>query len=205
MNAKPISQADEVPDRPTAHSGLPTLKLSTIFAMTFGFFGVNMAFSLQSSQMSRIFSTIGANPNKLGWFFILPPLAGMVVQPLIGKYSDQTWNRFGRRMPYLLIGAPVAALVMILLPNAGSFGFGFGSLAALLFGAIAILFMDLSSNVCMQPFKMIIGDMVNEDQKDLAWSWQQSFFNFGGVLATLAPFILAAIGIANVAPRVKSQ
>ncbi len=81
MNAKPISQADEVPDRPTAHSGLPTLKLSTIFAMTFGFFGVNMAFSLQSSQMSRIFSTIGANPNKLGWFFILPPLAGMVVQP----------------------------------------------------------------------------------------------------------------------------
>lgn len=201
MNAKPISQADEVPDRPTAHSGLPTLKLSTIFAMTFGFFGVNMAFSLQSSQMSRIFSTIGANPNKLGWFFILPPLAGMVVQPLIGKYSDQTWNRFGRRMPYLLIGAPVAALVMILLPNAGSFGFGFGSLAALLFGAIAILFMDLSSNVCMQPFKMIIGDMVNEDQKDLAWSWQQSFFNFGGVLATLAPFILAAIGIANVAPK----
>ena len=152
------------------HQGLPTLKLATIFAMTFGFFGVNMAFSLQSSQMGRIFQTIGADPTKLGFFFILPPLAGMVVQPLMGKYSDLTWNRFGRRMPYLMVGAPIAALVMILLPNAGSFGFGYASIAALLFGAITILFMDLSSNVCMQPFKMIIGDMVNEDQKDKAWS-----------------------------------
>ncbi len=183
------------------HHGLPTLKLSTIFAMTFGFFGVNMAFSLQSSQMGRIFQTIGADPTKLGFFFILPPLAGMVVQPLIGKYSDMTWNRFGRRMPYLMIGAPIAALVMILLPNAGSFGFGYASLAALMFGAITILFMDLSSNVCMQPFKMIIGDMVNEDQKDKAWSWQQSFSNLGGVLATIFPFLLTWIGVSNVAPK----
>ncbi|ORN32643.1 SLC45 family MFS transporter [Lentilactobacillus parabuchneri] len=181
--------------------GLPMLKLSTIFAMTFGLFGVNMAFSLQSSQMGRIFQTIGADPTKLGFFFILPPLAGMVVQPLIGKYSDMTWNRFGRRMPYLMIGAPVAAIVMILLPNAGSFGFGYASLAALMFGAITILFMDLSSNVCMQPFKMIIGDMVNEDQKDKAWSWQQSFSNLGGVLATVFPFLLTWFGVSNVAPK----
>ncbi|WP_228765825.1 SLC45 family MFS transporter [Bombilactobacillus apium] len=170
--------------------------------MTFGFFGVNMAFSLQSSQMGRIFQTIGADPTKLGFFFILPPLAGMIVQPLVGKYSDLTWsNRYGRRMPYLILGAPIAALVMILLPNAGSMGFGYASVAALTFGAIAILFMDLSSNVCMQPFKMIVGDMVNEDQKDLAWSWQQSFSNLGGVVATIFPFILTAIGVANVAPK----
>ncbi|KRM58558.1 hypothetical protein C5L31_001611 [Secundilactobacillus malefermentans] len=184
-----------------SNDSLPKLPLLTLFAMTFGYFGVNMAFSLQSSQMGRIFQTIGADPTKLGFFFILPPLAGMVVQPLIGKYSDKTWNHFGRRMPYLIIGAPVAALVMVLLPNAGSFGFGYASVAALLFGAIAILFMDLSSNVCMQPFKMVIGDMVNEDQKDLAWSWQQSFANLGGVLATLLPFLLTSIGIANVAPK----
>ena len=183
------------------HQGLPTLKLATIFAMTFGFFGVNMAFSLQSSQMGRIFQTIGADPTKLGFFFILPPLAGMVVQPLMGKYSDLTWNRFGRRMPYLMVGAPIAALVMILLPNAGSFGFGYASIAALLFGAITILFMDLSPNVCMQPFKMIIGDMVNEDQKDKAWSWQQSFSNLGGVVATLFSFLLTWIGVSNVAPK----
>ncbi|MGO3117055.1 MAG: MFS transporter, partial [Levilactobacillus brevis] len=169
--------------------------------MTFGFFGVNMAFSLQSSQMGRIFQTIGADPTKLGFFFLLPPLAGMIVQPLVGKYSDMTWNRFGRRMPYLLIGAPIAALVMILLPNAGSFGFGYASLTALWFGAVAILFMDLSSNVCMQPFKMIIGDMVNEDQKDLAWSWQQSVSNLGGVLATIFPFVLTWFGVSNVAPK----
>lgn len=180
---------------------LPFLSKTTIFAMTFGFFGVNMAFALQQSQLGRIFQTIGTDPNKLGFFFILPPLAGMVIQPLIGKYSDQTWNRFGRRMPYLLIGAPAAAIVLILLPNAGSFGFGYGSAAALWFAAVATLFMDLTSNVCMQPFKMVIGDMVNEDQKDLAWSWQQSFSNLGGVVAAMIPFILAFVGIPNVASK----
>lgn len=182
-------------------AGLPSLSLGTLFAITFGFFGVNMAFSLQSSQMGRIFQTIGADPTKLGFFFILPPLVGMIVQPLIGKYSDLTWNRFGRRMPYLLIGAPIAALVLILLPNAGSFGFGYGSLAALWFGAITVLFMDLSSNVCMQPFKMIIGDMVNENQKDFAWSWQQIFSNMGAILATLLPALMTYLGISNVAKK----
>lgn len=196
-----LAREQAVPDTPVSDNSLPKLPLKTIFAMTFGFFGVNMAFSLQSSQMGRIFQTIGADPTKLGFFFLLPPLAGMVVQPLIGKYSDVTWNRFGRRMPYLIIGAPIAALVMILLPNAGSFGFGYASIAALLFGAIAILFMDLSSNVCMQPFKMIIGDMVNEDQKDLAWSWQQSYSNLGGVLATIFPFVLTWFGVSNVAAK----
>ncbi|WP_415607417.1 SLC45 family MFS transporter [Liquorilactobacillus hordei] len=170
--------------------------------MTFGFFGVNMAFSLQSSQMGRIFQTIGADPTKLGFFFILPPLAGMIVQPLVGKYSDLTWsNKYGRRMPYLILGAPIAAIVMVLLPNAGSFGFGYASIAALTFGAIAILFMDLSSNVCMQPFKMIVGDMVNEDQKDLSWSWQQSFSNLGGVVATVFPFLLTMFGVSNIAEQ----
>jgi maltose/moltooligosaccharide transporter len=193
---------DQTAKKKTITNSLPSLPLSTIFAMTFGFFGVNMAFSLQSSQMGRIFQTIGADPTKLGFFFILPPLAGMVVQPLVGKYSDLTWSeKFGRRMPYLMLGAPIAAIVMALLPNAGSFGFGYASLAALTFGAIAILFMDLSSNVCMQPFKMIIGDMVNEDQKDLAWSWQQSFSNLGGVVATVFPFLLTMVGIPNVAKQ----
>ncbi|WP_268912340.1 SLC45 family MFS transporter [Lentilactobacillus sp. SPB1-3] len=185
---------------PAAHK-LPQLRLSTIFALTFGFFGVNMAFSLQSSQMGRIFQTLGANPNNLGWFFIMPPLAGMIIQPLIGKYSDKTWTKFGRRMPYLLISGPIGAIVLILLPNAGSFGFGYGSLAALMFGAVATLFMDLTSNACMQPYKMIIGDMVNEDQKDMAWSWQQSFSNLGGVVATIAPFLLTLFGVANTAPK----
>lgn len=182
-------------------NNLPKLKSSVIFAMTIGMLGVTMAFSLQSSMMGRIFQTLGADPNKLGWFFILPPLAGMIIQPLIGKWSDRTWNRFGRRMPYLLIGGPMAAIVLVLLPNAGSFGFGFASLVALWFGAIATLFMDLASNICMQPYKMIIGDMVNEDQKDKAWSWQQIFCNVGALISTVLPFALTAWGVPNTAPR----
>ena len=198
---KPIADVSSKTKTSTIANSLPNLPLKTIFAITFGFCGVNMAFSLQSSQMSRIFQTIGADPTKLGLFFILPPLAGLFVQPLVGKYSDRTWTRFGRRMPYLLFSAPLAALVMVLLPNAGSFGFGYASTAALLFGAIAILFMDLSSNVCMQPFRMIIGDMVNENQKDKAWSWQQAFSNLGGVLATILPFVLTYFGVANTAQK----
>ncbi|MFT9410996.1 MAG: SLC45 family MFS transporter [Liquorilactobacillus hordei] len=197
-----VNVTDHKKSKTVITNSLPKLPLSTIFAMTFGFFGVNMAFSLQSSQMGRIFQTIGADPTKLGFFFILPPLAGMIVQPLVGKYSDLTWsNKYGRRMPYLILGAPIAAIVMVLLPNAGSFGFGYASIAALTFGAIAILFMDLSSNVCMQPFKMIVGDMVNEDQKDLAWSWQQSFSNLGGVVATVFPFLLTMFGVSNIAEQ----
>jgi maltose/moltooligosaccharide transporter len=180
--------------------GLPDLRKSTIWMLSIGFLGVQMAFSLQSSQMSRIFQTLGADPTKLGFFFILPPLAGLVVQPMVGYYSDRTWSkRFGRRMPYLLIGALVSVIVMFLLPNSGSFGFS--TFAALWFGAIAILFMDLSSNVAMQPFKMVVGDMVNEKQKSYAYSIQSFLSNTGSVLATIFPYFLTAIGVANVAAK----
>ncbi len=149
-------------------AGMPGLSKSQIFSITFAFFGINMAFSLQSSQMSRICQTIGANPNSLGFFFIFPPLMGMIVQPILGQMSDRTWNRFGRRLPYLLFGTPIAALVLIMLPFSGSFGFGYGSLAAMTYAAVAICFMDLFSNVCMQPLRMLVGDMVNNQQKNAA-------------------------------------
>lgn len=181
-------------------AGLPDLSKWVIFSITFGFLGINMGFSLQSSQMSRIFQSIGANPNSLGFFFIFPGLMGMIVQPLIGKYSDRTWNRFGRRMPYLL-GAPIAALVLLMLPFSGSLGFGYGSMAAMVFAAFAVCFMDLFNNICMQPFRMIVGDMVNNKQKNFAWSLQQIFFNGGGILASLLPFIFTACGMHNTAKR----
>lgn len=181
---------------------LPTLPASVIWMISFGFLGVQMAFSLQSSNMGRIFQTIGADPTKLGAFFILPPLAGLVVQPLVGYYSDRTWMpKLGRRIPYLLIGAIVAVIVMMLLPNAGSFGFGYASLTALWFGAITILFMDLSSNVAMQPFKMMVGDMVNDDQKGFAYGVQSFLSNTGAVLASVFPFLLTALGVANTAKK----
>lgn len=187
----------------TNKRSLPNLARRAIMLMTFGNLGVSMAFSLQSSSMGRIFQTIGADPTKLGFFFILPPLVGLFVQPIVGYFSDRTWmpKLGGRRMPFLLIGAFVAVIMMVLLPNAGSFGFGYGSLAALSFGAFAILFMDLSSNVAMQPFKMIIGDTVNDDQKNYAWSYQTIWSNIGSILATLLPFGLTAIGVANVAAK----
>ena len=188
-------------ERVDLDANLPDLSRRVIFAITFGFLGINMGFSLQSSQMSRIFQSIGANPNTLGFFFIFPPLMGMIVQPLIGKYSDRTWNRFGRRMPYLLFGAPVAALVLLMLPFTGSLGFGYGSVAAMVFAAFAVCFMDLFNNICMQPFRMIVGDMVNNKQKNFAWSWQQIFFNGGGILASLLPFVFALLGMHNTAKR----
>ena len=145
-------------------AGLPDLSKWVIFSITFGFLGINMGFSLQSSQMSRIFQSIGANPNNLGFFFIFPGLMGMIVQPLIGKYSDRTWNRFGRRMPYLLFGAPIAALVLLMLPFSGSLGFGYGSMAAMVFAAFAVFFMILFNNICMQPFRKIVGVVGNNKQ-----------------------------------------
>ncbi|MFD1671040.1 SLC45 family MFS transporter [Agrilactobacillus yilanensis] len=183
--------------------GLPSLPASKIWMMSFGFLGVQMAFTLQSSQMSRIFQTIGADPNNLGWFFILPPLAGLIVQPIVGYYSDRTWapKLGGRRLPYLILGTIVAAIVMLLLPNSGSMGFGYASMAALLFGAVTVAFLDLSSNVAMQPFKMMVGDMVNDDQKSYAYGIQSFLSNTGAVIAAIFPFILAGLGIANTAAK----
>ncbi|WP_444752441.1 SLC45 family MFS transporter [Pediococcus pentosaceus] len=171
--------------------------------INFGFLGVQTAFTLQSSQMSRIFQTIGADPNNLGWFFILPPLAGLIVQPIVGYYSDRTWKPRlgGRRLPYLILGTLIAVIVMLLLPNSGSFGFGYGSLMALWFGAITVAFLDLSSNVAMQPFKMMIGDRVNDKQKSYAYGIQSFLSNTGAVLAAIFPFLLTWLGVANTANK----
>ena len=187
-------------DKEKGKKMLPTLAFSTLMLMTFGNLGTSMAFALQSSNMGRIFQTLGADPTKLGFFFILPPLAGMIVQPLVGYFSDRTWiPKIGRRLPYLIIGTIVAVVVMCLLPNSGSFGFKTST--ALWFGAISILFMDLSSNMSMQPFKMMISDMVNDEQKDTAWSWQTIWGNIGSVAANLFPFFLTWIGVTNVAAK----
>ncbi len=186
-----------------ATKGLPDVSRSLIWMINFGFLGVQTAFTLQSSQMSRIFQTLGADPNSLGWFFILPPLAGLLVQPVVGYYSDRTWapKLGGRRLPYLLLGTLIAVIVMILLPNSGSFGFGYGSLAALLFGAITVAFLDVSSNMAMQPFKMMVGDMVNDDQKSYAYGIQSFLSNTGAVIAAVLPFLFAYMGLKNTATK----
>ena len=177
----------------------PTLPFWSLWNLSFGFFGVQIAYALQSANISRIFATLGADPHNLSYFWILPPLMGILVQPIVGTLSDKTWTRFGRRIPYLFIGATVAVLVMCLLPNAGSLGLTVG--AAMLFGLIALMFLDTSINMAMQPFKMMVGDMVNEEQKAKAYSIQSFLCNAGSVAGYLFPFIFTFIGISNVAEK----
>ena len=173
--------------------------------LSFGFFGVQIAYALQSANISRIFATLGADPHQLSFFWILPPLMGMIVQPLIGKYSDRTWCKMGRRKPYLLVGALVAVLVMAFLPNAGSLNFStkllLGLNGAMWFGLFSLIFLDTSINVAMQPFKMMVGDMVNEEQKAQAYSIQSLLCNAGSLVGYLFPIFFTWIGIANVAPK----
>ena len=173
--------------------------------LSFGFLGVQIAYALQSANISRIFATLGADPHQLSFFWILPPLMGMIVQPLIGKYSDRTWTRMGRRKPYLIVGAVIAVLVMMFLPNAGSLHFStrvfLGLNMAMWFGLFSLIFLDTSINVAMQPFKMMVGDMVNEKQKTTAYSIQSFLCNAGSLLGYLFPIFFTWIGIANEAPE----
>ncbi len=173
--------------------------------LSFGFFGVQIAYALQSANISRIFATLGADPHDLSFFWILPPLMGMIVQPLVGTWSDRTWCRMGRRKPYLLFGAVVAVLVMILLPNSGSFSFGsklfLGLNGAMWFGLFSLMFLDTSINMAMQPFKMMVGDMVGEEQKTQAYSIQSLLCNAGSFVGYLFPIFFTWIGLANTAPE----
>ncbi|MBR4595448.1 MAG: SLC45 family MFS transporter [Bacteroidales bacterium] len=173
--------------------------------LSFGFFGVQIAYALQSANISRIFATLGADPHQLSFFWILPPLMGMLVQPLVGKYSDRTWNRMGRRKPYLIVGALIAVAVMLLLPNAGSFNFParlfLGLNMAMWFGLFSLIFLDTSINIAMQPFKMMVGDMVNEQQKTQAYSIQSFLCNAGSLVGYLFPIFFTWIGLANTAPE----
>ena len=178
---------------------IPDHSFGKLWNISFGFFGVQIAYALQSANISRIFSTLGADPHELSYFWLLPPLAGMIVQPIIGAASDKTWTRWGRRIPYLFLGATLALIVMCLLPNAGSFGFTVAQ--AMIFGLFALMLLDTSINIAMQPFKMMVGDMVNEKQKSLAYSIQSFLCNAGSLVGYLFPFIFTWIGINNIAPK----
>ena len=175
----------------------PDLSFWKLWNLSFGFFGVQIAYALQSANISRIFATLGADPHNLSYFWILPPLMGILVQPIVGTLSDKTWCRFGRRIPYLFVGATVAVLVMCLLPNSGSLGLTVSG--AMLFGLIALMFLDTSINMAMQPFKMLVGDMVNEKQKAKAYSIQSFLCNAGSVAGYIFPFLFTFLGIKNVA------
>ena len=177
----------------------PELSFRQMWNLSFGFFGVQIAYALQSANISRIFATLGADPHDLSFFWILPPLMGMIVQPLVGTWSDKTWCRWGRRKPYLYVGALVAVAVMAFLPNAGSLGLSVKM--AMIFGLVMLMLLDTSINMAMQPFKMMVGDMVNERQKAQAYSIQSMLCNAGSLVGYLFPYIFTWIGIQSVAPK----
>ena len=186
-------------ETPTMLKEKPDMSFGGLWNLSFGFFGVQIAYALQSANISRIFATLGADPHNLSYFWILPPLMGILVQPIVGTCSDKTWCRFGRRIPYLFVGAAIAVLVMCLLPNSGSFDMTVST--AMVFGLIALMFLDTSINMAMQPFKMLVGDMVNEKQKGLAYSIQSFLCNAGSLVGYVFPFVFAALGIANTAAK----
>jgi len=173
----------------------PELSFWQIWNLSFGFLGVQIGYSLQNGNTSRILEALGADVHSIGYFWLAAPLAGLIVQPIIGLSSDKTWTRLGRRIPFIFFGAIVSALAMFFMPNAEYFTY---LLPPLIFGAVMLLLMDTSFNVTMQPFRALVGDMVNDEQKNLGYSLQSALINFGAVFGSLLPWILAKAGVANV-------
>lgn len=173
----------------------PILSFWGIWNISFGFLGVQIGYSLQNGNTSRILSALGANVEHLGYFWLAAPIAGLIVQPIIGLFSDKTWTRFGRRVPYILAGAFISALAMFFMPNSEFFAY---LLPPVFFGAFMLLFMDTSFNITMQPFRALVGDMVSEEQRNTGYSVQSFLINAGAVIGSILPFILTYLGVANV-------
>ncbi len=173
----------------------PQLSFWQIWNMSFGFMGVQIGYSLQNGNTSRILSALGAEVGHLSYFWLAAPLAGLIVQPIIGLFSDSTWTRLGRRIPFILIGAIVSAMAMFFMPNSEFFAY---ILPPLFFGAFMLLFMDTSFNVTMQPFRALVGDMVSEEQRNQGYSIQSFLINAGAVVGSILPFVLAWIGVSNI-------
>lgn len=172
----------------------PHLSFWQIWNMSFGFLGVQIGYSLQNANTSRILSAIGADPHHLSLFWLAAPLAGLVVQPIVGLSSDKTWTRLGRRIPFILGGAIVSALAMFFMPNSEHFA---SLLPAVFFGAAMLLLMDTSFNVTMQPFRALVSDMVGDEQRNKGYSIQSFLINAGAVVGSLLPFVLTYFGVSN--------
>lgn len=175
----------------------PKLPFWQVWNVSFGFLGVQFGFALQNANASRILSDLGADLHSLSLFWIVAPLMGLIVQPIVGSASDRTWNRFGRRNPYILFGALAAALGMAFMPNA-SIAVAF--VAPIIFGGIMLALMDGAFNVTMQPFRALVSDMVPKEQRNLGYSIQSLLINVGAVFGSMLPFLLTnIIGLDNTA------
>ncbi|MGQ8363908.1 MFS transporter [Glaciecola sp. 1036] len=175
----------------------PQLSFWQIWNVSFGFLGVQFGFALQNANASRILSDLGADPHSLSIFWVVAPLMGLIVQPIVGAASDRTWNSVGRRRPFILGGAIAAAAGMALMPNASLF---VAFMIPILFGVLMLAVMDASFNVCFQPFRALVSDMVPAKQRNVGYSVQTLLINIGAVVGSLLPFILTnVVGLDNVA------
>ena len=172
-----------------------TLGFWEIWNMSFGFLGIQMGFALQNANASRILQIFGADVHELSWFWIVAPLTGLIVQPIIGYYSDRTWTRLGRRRPYFLTGALLASMGLILMPNADMFT---AFMPALWVGAGMLMIMDASFNIAMEPFRALVADLLPSDQRTLGFSVQTVLIGIGAVIGSWLPYVLTNwMGVSN--------
>lgn len=171
----------------------PKLSFWQIWNLSFGFLGVQIGYSLQNSNTSSIFESLGADVSHLSYFWLAAPLAGMIVQPIIGLFSDGTWTRLGRRIPYILGGSLISTLALALMPNCPRLL----AFAPLAMGAFILLFMDLSFNVTMQPFRALVADMLDDRQKTQGYVVQTFLINLGAVVGAVLPLVMTWLGVAD--------
>jgi maltose/moltooligosaccharide transporter len=168
----------------------PRLSFWQIWNMSFGFLGIQFGFALQNANVSRIFETLGASVDKIPILWIAAPVTGLIVQPIIGHMSDRTWNKLGRRRPYFLVGAILASLAIIIMPNSPSLWIAAGML----------WIMDASINISMEPFRAFVGDMLPSEQRTAGFAMQSFFIGTGAVIASALPYMMTNwFGISNVA------
>jgi maltose/moltooligosaccharide transporter len=166
----------------------PRQSFAGLWNISFGFFGIQIGFALQNANMSRIFQTYGARIDDLAWLWVAAPLTGLLVQPVIGHMSDRTWlGRLGRRRPYFLAGAILAALSLFVMPLA----------PALLFAAVLLWVLDASLNISMEPFRAFVGDMLRKDQHAAGYAVQTAFIGAGAVVGSIFPWVLEHLGVSN--------
>ena len=171
----------------------PELSFWQIWNLSFGFLGVQIGYSLQNSNTSSIFESLGADVSHLSYFWLAAPIAGMIIQPIVGMFSDRTWTRLGRRIPYILGGALVSALALLLMPNCPALL----AFAPLAMGAFILLFMDLSFNVTMQPFRSLVADMLDDSQKTQGYVVQTFLINLGAVIGAFLPLVMTWLGVSD--------
>lgn len=178
----------------------PNLSIAQIINMSMGFLGIQMAFGLQNGNASRILANLGADVHELSWFWLVAPITGLIVQPIIGHMGDNTWSPLGRRKPYFLIGAVLCAIGLVLLPNAASVTHMIAA-NVLMLAVIFLAMMDFSVNIAMEPFRALVGDMLPKHQGTLGFSIQTILIGIGAVIGSEMPNWLTKLGVSNVAPE----